>query len=236
MAWAWRPHLRPFEFRGAQLLDVIPHDPDFAQLHLSDNLRDTSGDLSSDRTTKLIKDILEYAILEWFNTPDLLIGVPPGFAIQLITGAGAVGGAIPGNLVSVETGLGAGEPNSLLRVRAIHLLLPNGSKVFRSAQQRYTIEIDTQHSHLRIRILGFNAERLGRPAGSARRRVYAALGLPANPAGLAVYGFRFELETSQVSYSRYSDQAKKEALWLTKIEENLERDFSWAHLRVFYSQ
>jgi hypothetical protein len=228
---------RPFEFRGALALDFIPHDPDFADLHLSDSLRDTSGELSSARTTNLIKDILEFAVLKWLNTPDLLVGVPSGFAIQLIIGGGAVGGPIPmDDLVPVETSLGADEPNSLLRARAIQLLLPKGSRVFRSAQQRHSIEIDTGHSLLRIRILGFNAERLGRPPDSARRRIYAALGLPANPTGVAVYGFRFELETSQVSYSRYSDQAKKEALWLAKIGESLERDFSWARLRAFYSQ
>ena len=43
------------------------------------------------------------------------------------------------------------------------------------------------------------------------------------------------LVTSQIAYSRFSDQAKLEAIWLDRLHASFDEDFSWDRLRHYYA-
>jgi len=62
------------------------------------------------------------------------------------------------------------------------------------------------------------------------------LSLPEQTPDLWNYGFVVEIKTKQNPFSRFSDQAKEERIWLKQIREQFEIDFSWDKLRSHYAK
>ena len=52
---------------------------------------------------------------------------------------------------------------------------------------------------------------------------------------LSIVGLSVSLVTSQIAYSRFSDQAKLEAIWLDRLHASFDDDFSWDRLRRYYA-
>jgi hypothetical protein len=57
-----------------------------------------------------------------------------------------------------------------------------------------------------------------------------------NPTSLLLYGFVVEFEAVQFPFSRFSKEAKKEFVWIDRLESQFQRDFSWRRLRQLYSE
>ena len=228
------PHNSLDEFRGAVLIGELPLYNSFKDLNLTQTLTATS-EAPRDPSIKLIEYLLEYSILRWLQNPDMVVGYEAYRTTRLIH-AGGGGGGVPTDLVGVKTSRGISENNPFMKAEEVVLMLPEGSSVLRSEEKDSPrIDIYTRHSHVRIWLSGPLAELLGSPIGPDATQIYEATGLPANPNGLYLNGFNVEFEASQRAFSRFSEQAKKEAKWIERIETQFERDFSWERLRALYT-
>lgn len=229
------PYHRVDEFRGAELIGRLPGYNSFKDLNLSRIFTVTSDNPRSP-AIKHIEYLLEYSILRWLQNGDMAVGYVSNRTHHLIDAVGS-GGGVPTDLVEVKTGRGGDEYNSFMKAEEIILRLPAGSTVSRSEENDSPrIDIYTKHSHIRIRLWGYSGEHLDRPYGPESTKIYEAIGVPEHPRNLYIKGFNVEFEASQFPFSRFSEQAKKEAKWIERIETQFDRDFSWERLRALYTK
>lgn len=225
-------HIRFNEFRGAHLLDTLLLYNDFKQQDFAAVLRNASLE-SQSPAQALIRNFIEYALLMWLGNPDVSVGYQPGQTLHLISSIGG-GGRVESDLVRSRITGGRNNRNPLLETRPIDVLLPKGSEIVRSDDLPLTFQITTPHTTIAFRYSGESAELLGRPFGKEVRRIYAALNIPDEISTLHMLGVNIEITARQNLVRRYSRQAKAEAIWIERLKEQIQKDFSWEKLRALY--
>jgi len=96
--------------------------------------------------------------------------------------------------------------------------------------------IETRHSNVAVRILGYSSIGLNQRDGPDAERLYAALNLPRDSQDLRIYGFDLEVIANQRPFTRFSTEAKVEAEWFDRLERNLDTAFSWDRLHSSYTR
>lgn len=186
---------------------------------------------------RVIINLIEYAIFDWFTQPYTSVGYVDRGAITMLGGAASQSGAVPVDLESVSVGLGENEWNPFIKAQDIKLRLPKGSKVKRNKIDGPFLKfsIETPHSTIDIHIFGRSGGTYSMSLDALGQKIRKTLLLHEYTPDLLMFGMPVEIETSQKAFSRYSDQAKLEAAWLKRIPEVFEEDFSWDKLRSFYA-
>jgi hypothetical protein len=220
------------ELKGCELIDDIPRYNAFQTVPIREQLRDPTNAPNSP-AKKMVRQIVEYGILEWLAKPEQTPGFSPSVPVQLITGGGSVGG-IPGNLIQVQVESIPPDRNPLLTASPISLRLPKGSSAQVFGNDDTIVAVTTKNSRVQFEMREMAWELIGGPIGRDAERIHSALGLPANPQGLGIYGLPIEVTATQRPFSRFSRQAKVEAEWFTMLDRRLEADFSWDRLRALY--
>ena len=99
----------------------------------------------------------------------------------------------------------------------------------------FDISIETRHSRVRFVLTNSASnsfEGSDETVGETlRRRSNLADATP----NLSIVGLSVSLVTSQIAFSRFSDQAKVEAIWLDRLHASYDKDFSWDRLRHYYA-
>ena len=194
-------------------------------------LKATKGD-NSNSSHRAVEQLVEYAVLDWLaqRAPDYdLIDTTEITLIQ--GGGGSRSFAQKGFRVLANQ---VDEGNLLLTARAIEIRLPERSRIVRKDKD-IDISIETRHSRVRF-VLTSSAsnsfersyERVGQ---TLRQRSNLADATP----NLSIVGLSVSLVTSQIAFSRFSDQAKLEAIWLDRLHASFDKDFSWDRLRHYYA-
>ena len=221
------------EFRGVHLIDTLPLYDAFKTLDFSKTLREVSHDLNCPANV-LIEQIVEYALLQWLCNLDVRVGYHPAPMRRLILSAGG-GGFVRDHLVETAVSNGMRDMNPLLKALPIMIPLPKGSRVVRSDGRRLSFKIQTRHTTLEFRQIGSGIEVLDTPRGNDAERIYSAFRLPKKAQGLRWLGFNLEITATQKAFPRFSKQAKLEAEWVSRLQTQFERDFSWERLRAIYT-
>ena len=216
------------EYRGAQLIETLPLYNAFASLDLPKRLRQ-SGTANS-LPPEILDYLVEYSVLSWLTYPDLAVGAENIRTARLISGGGSSVG-VPTDLRPVRTDIGGMERNPFIQANPITLRLPAGSRVARLGESPLAIQITTRQSTLRMTKTGLEMERLAEPSTPDAEKLFRILDLPRNPQHLILLGYRLEFEAVQCSWSRNSWQAKREAVWIARIQRQFHRDFSWERVR-----
>jgi hypothetical protein len=112
---------------------------------------------------------------------------------------------------------------------------PKGSTVEQSADQRLAFQIKTRHTTITFRRSGGGMEALEQPIGMEAERIFSALRLPKKVSNVQMLSINIEITATQNPFSRHSRQAKAEAVWIERLKEQIEKDFSWNRLRALYA-
>lgn len=223
------------EFRALRKIDTYPIYNDFKNL---DVLQALKGKTKDDGTVAdgVLLNLIEYAILDWFTQPDMMAGYRDSGSVYLIQGGGG-GGSLPSDLVPVKISPGNNDWNPFLKTRDLQISLPKGSTLSRKRINNIGVEltINTPHSIIVAQVTpraGGVFEEAFEPVGKRIRQLFS---LPEKTPGLWVHGFVAEIVTRQKSFARFSDKAKMEQIWVRRIREQFERDFSWDKLRRHYA-
>jgi hypothetical protein len=225
------------EFRGLRIFDLMSLTEAFKTLNMSRALHQTSYQPLGE-ADKIKFHMLEYAIIKWFLEEDALVGYKPMTSTRIINSEGG-GGGMPSDLVDVPVGKGADEDNPFFKYEDLKLRLPAGSSIVREDKINspfFNFTIITRHSTVRVSVSGATSEELLPPIGEEAERIYAALGVTRPSEHLIITGYAVDFETRQNAFSRFSNQAKKEAEWIDKLQSQFERDFSWKRLRDLYAR
>ena len=194
-------------------------------------LKVRKGDDSSSRA---VNQLVEYAVLDWLAERAPAYDLIDSTEITLIHGGG-------GSRSFAQKGfrVPASQPdegNPLLTARAIEIRLPERSRIVRKDKDSgFDISIETRHSRVRFVLTNSVSNSFGRSyetvGETLRRRSYLADATP----NLSIVGLSVSLVTSQIAFSRFSDQAKFEAIWLDRLHASFDKDFSWDRLRHYYA-
>ena len=196
-------------------------------------LKATKGD-NSNSSHRAVEQLIEYAVLDWLAQRAPAYDLIDSTEITLIQGGGGSkhfaqkGFRVPARQPD--------EGNPLLTARAIEIKLPERSRIVRKDREPgFEVSIETRHSRVRFVLTNFASnsfdrsyERVGQ---TLRRRSKLADATP----NLSIVGLSVSLVTSQIAYSRFSDQAKLEAIWLDRLHASFDDDFSWDRLRRYYA-
>ena len=196
-------------------------------------LKATNGD-NSNSSHRAVEQLVEYAVLDWLAQRAPAYDLIDSTKITLIQGGGGSkhfaqkGFSVPARQPD--------EGNPLLTARAIEIRLPERSRIVRKDKDSgFEISIETRHSRVRFVLTNIASnsfdrsyERVGQ---TLRRRSKLADATP----NLSIVGLSASLITSQIAYSRFSDQAKLEAIWLDRLHASFDKDFSWDRLRHYYA-
>lgn len=193
-------------------------------------LKPGNGD---DTGHRAIEQLVEYAVLDWLARRAPAYDLIDSSEITLIQGGG-------GSSIFSQKGIrvSASQPeegNPLLAARVVEMKLPEGSRVVRDDKGRgIDFSIETRHSKVSFFLTNTatnsfeqSYERVGE---TLRRRSNLAEATP----NLSIVGLSLSVETSQVAFRRFSDQAKLEAKWLERLHASFDEDFSWDRLRRHY--
>ena len=196
-------------------------------------LKVRKGDDSSS-SRRAVDQLVEYAVLDWLAERAPAYDLIDSTEITLIHGGG-------GNRSFAQKGfrVPASQPdegNPLLTARAIEIRLPERSRIVRKDKDPgFDISIETRHSRVRFVLTNSASNSFGRSyetvGETLRRRSNLAKATP----NLSIVGLSVSLVTSQIAYSRFSDQAKLEAIWLDRLHASFDKDFSWDRLRHYYA-
>ena len=194
-------------------------------------LKPGNGD---DTGHRAIEQLVEYAVLDWLARRAPAYDLIDSSEITLIQGGG-------GSSIFSQKGIrvSASQPeegNPLLAARVVEMKLPEGSRVVRDDKGRgIDFSIETRHSKVSFFLTNTatnsfeqSYERVGE---TLRRRSNLAEATP----NLSIVGLSLSVETSQVAFRRFSDQAKLEAKWLERLHASFDEDFSWDRLRRHYA-
>ena len=195
-------------------------------------LKVSKGDNSSS-SHGAVDQLVEYAVLDWLAERAPAYDLIDSTEITLIQGGG-------GSRSFAQKGfrVPASQPdegNPLLTARAIEIRLPERSRIVRKDKDPgFEISIETRHSRVRFVLTNSASNPFVRSYESVgetlRRRSRLANATP----NLSIVGLSVSLVTSQVAFSRFSDQAKLEAIWLDRLHASFDKDFSWDRLRHYY--
>ena len=192
-------------------------------------------DDNSGSSHRAVDQLVEYAVLDWLARRAPAFNLIDSTEITLIQGGGG------GSTSFAQKGLRVpvsqpDEGNPLLTARAIEIRLPEGSRIARKDKDPgFDISIETRHSRVRFVLTNSASnsfegsyETVGE---TLRRRSNLADATP----NLSIVGLSVSLVTSQIAFSRFSDQAKLEAIWLDRLHASFDKDFSWDRLRHYYA-
>ena len=192
-------------------------------------------DDNSGSSHRAVDQLIEYAVLDWLAMRAPAFNLIDSTEVTLIQGGGG------GSTSFAQKGLRvpASQPdegNPLLTARAIEIRLPERSRIVRKDKDPgFDISIETRHSRVRFGLTNSASnsfegsyETVGE---TLRRRSNLADATP----NLSIVGLSVSLVTSQIAFSRFSDQAKLEAIWLDRLHASFDKDFSWDRLRHYYA-
>ena len=100
----------------------------------------------------------------------------------------------------------------------------------------FAISIMTRHSRVKFVLTNTASNSFERSYEGVGQTLRLRSKLPDATPKLSVVGLSVSLVTSQVPYSRFSDQAKLEAIWLDRLHASFDEDFSWDRLRHYYAR
>ena len=192
-------------------------------------------DDGSGSSHRSIDQLVEYAVLNWLAMRAPAFNLIDSTEITLIQGGGG------GSTSFAQRGIGVSasqsdEANPLLVARAVEIRLPESSRIVRwDKDPGFDISIETRHSKVRFVLTNSASnlfERSYERVGETLKRRSKLQGPTPN---LSIVGLAVLLETSQVPYRRFSDQAKLEAIWLERLHASFDKDFSWDRLRQYYA-
>ena len=200
---------------------------------LWNKLKARKGD-NSNSSHRAVVQLVEYAVLDWLAERAPAYDLIDSTQITLLTGGGGSrsfaqkGFPVPASQQD--------EGNPLLAARAIEIRLPERSRIVRKDKDPgIDISIETRHSRVRFMLTNSASnsfersyERVGK---TLRRRSNLADATP----NLSIVGLSVSLVTSQIAFTRFSDQAKLEAIWLDRLHASFDKDFSWDRLRHYYA-
>ena len=192
-------------------------------------------DDNSSSSHRAVDQLVEYAVLDWLAMRAPAFNLNDSTEITLIQGGGGGSTSFAQKGVRVPASQ-PDEGNPLLTVRAIEIGLPERSKIVRKDKDPgFDISIETRHSRVRFVLTNTASnsfERSYETVGETlRRRSNLADATP----NLSIVGLSVSLVTSQIAFSRFSDQAKLEAIWLDRLHASFDKDFSWDRLRHYYA-
>jgi hypothetical protein len=218
-----------FRFRGLKKIG------EYRAYNAFKNINDWEKLKKVDEDDRIVLDLLEYAIFDWFAQDYTSIGYEDRGAITMLGGAGLDGGGVRVDLIPTSVS-SRNEWNPFIKAKEIKLRLSKGSKIKRDKADPFiNFTIETPHSLVTIRVLAVGGTGWYVAGDALGKKIGRVLFLPEHTPGLWMLGIRIEIETSQKAFSRYSDQAKLEAIWLKRIPELFEEDFSWDKLRSYYA-
>ena len=129
------------------------------------------------------------------------------------------------------------EGNPFLTARAIEIRLPERSRVVRKDKDLgFDISIETRHSRVRFVLTNSASNPFDRSYESVGETLRRRSNLADETPNLSIVGLSVSLVTSQIAFSRFSDQAKLEAIWLERLHASFDNDFSWDRLRHYYAE
>ena len=226
------------EFRdgywGLREIARYPYYTKLKNIEFWDQFKEKDGDYSKS-SRRAVEQLIEYAILDWLAMRAPAYDLIDSANVTLLHGGGSTKSfAQRGFKVSASQ---PDESNPLLTARAIKVKLPDRSKIVRMDKDLgFEISIETRHSRvsffpLNMASNGFehSFERVGE---ILRNRSNLAASTP----NLILVGLSVSLVTNQIAFRRFSDQAKLEAIWLDRLHASFDTDFSWDHLRHYYSE
>ena len=198
------------------------------------HLKVTEDDISNS-SHRAIDQLVEYAVLDWLAQRAPAYNLIDSSKITLLTGGG--GGSRSHAVKRFQ--VPASQPdegNPLLTAREIEIRLPKHSRIIRYDKDGgFDISVETRHSTVKFFLTSkaSNAfERSDEAVGQILRQRSRLADVTPN---LSIVGLSVSLETSQFPFSRFSDQAKLEAIWLDRLHASFDKDFSWDRLRRFYA-
>ena len=196
-------------------------------------LKATNGD-NSNSSRRAVEQLVEYAVLDWLARRAPAYDLIDSTQVTLIQGGG-------GSMQLAQKGfrVPASQPdegNPLLTARAIEIRLPERSRIVRKDKDLgFEISIETRHSRVRFVLTNFASNSFDRSYEKVGQTVRQRSNLTERTPNLSIVGLSVSLVTSQIAYSRFSDQAKLEAIWLDRLHASFDDDFSWDRLRHYYA-
>ena len=196
-------------------------------------LKTTKGE-NSGSSHRAIEQLIEYAVLDWLAQRAPAYNLIDSTEITLLTGGG-------GSRSFVRKGFNvpASQPdegNPLLTAREIEIRLPERSRIVRQDKDLgFDISIETRHSRVKFVLTSTASNSFERSFESVGETLRQRSSLAGATPNLSIVGLSVSLVTSQIAYSRFSDQAKLESIWLDRLHASFDEDFSWDRLRHYYA-
>ena len=196
-------------------------------------LKATNGD-NSNSSYRAVEQLVEYAVLDWLAQRAPGYDLIDSTKITLIQGGG-------GSMHFAQKGFSvpASQPdegNPLLTSRAIEIRLPERSRIVRKDKDPgFEISIETRHSRVRFVLTNIASNSFDRSYEKVGQTLRRRSNLADTTPNLSIVGLSVSLVTSQIAYSRFSDQAKLETIWLDRLHASFDEDFSWDRLRNYYA-
>ena len=218
---------------GLRQIALYPLYIPFEGNELWNKLKSGTGD-SLNSSHRAVEQLVEYALLGWLAERAPAYDLIDNTQITLIQGGG-------GSKRFAQKGIRVpasqpDEANPLVTARETEIKLPERSRIVRNDKDSgFEISIETRHS--RVSFVLTNS------ASNAFERSYERVGqtlrqrskLPDATPNLSIVGLSVSLETSQIPFRRFSNQAKLEAIWLDRLHASFDEDFSWDRLRHYYA-
>ena len=193
-----------------------------------------TNDDNSNSSHRAVEQLVEYAVLDWLAQRAPAYDLIDSTEIILIQGGGGSkhfaqkGFSVPARQPD--------EGNPLLTARAIEIRLPERSRIVRKDKDPgFEISIETRHSRVRFFLTNIASNSFDRSNESVGETLRRRSSLADTTPNLSIVGLSVSLATRQIAYSRFSDQAKLEAIWLDRLHESFDKDFSWDRLRHYYA-
>lgn len=198
------------------------------------HLKATSDD-NSNSSHRAIDQLVEYALLDWLAQRAPAYNLIDSSEIILLTGGGGGSRSHAGKRFTVSASQ-ADEGNPLLVAREIEIRLPEHSRIVRYDKDvGFDISVETRHSTVKFFLTSKASNAFERSYETVGQALRQRTGLPDVTPNLSIVGLSVSLETSQFPFSRFSDQAKLEAIWLDRLHASFDKDFSWDRLRHYYA-
>ncbi len=222
-----------YGYRGLKEIARYPFYTKLKENGFWNKLKEEKDD-NSGSSHRAVDQLVEYAVLDWLAMRAPAFNLVESTEIILIQGGGGGSTKFAQKGVKVPA-TQPDEGNPLLTARAIEIRLPEGSRIVRQDKgPGFEISIETRHSRVRFVITGGASNPFKRSYERVGKTLRQRLNLAEETPSLSIVGLSVSLETSQVAFSRFSDQAKREAIWLDRLHASFDKDFSWDRLRHYY--
>ena len=191
-------------------------------------------DDNANSSHRAVEQLVEYAVLDWLAVRAPAHDLIDSTQITLLSGGGGGSSFARGGIRVPASQPDEGNP--LLSAREIHIELPERSRVVRMDKDSgIDILVETRHSKVRFVLAGSASNSFERSYEGVGETLRRRSNMADETPNLSIIGLSVSLVTSQIAFFRFSDQAKREAIWLDRLHASFDKDFSWDRLRSYYA-